>query len=164
MLVPFVSVCSHYILQIDLADFSSEPITLPDGQVFRYVLVCKEHFTKAVILVPLKDKTGLFVRSASSYLTQIISGEHVTEQYLRSVIAFFGPSEVTQSDNGPEFKNSTLEALMAAIRSKFVHGVPRKPSTQGAVETAVKNFKRKALALAKEKKMNWHQALPYIQC
>jgi len=71
-----------------------------------------------VILRPLRSKTA----------------NEVADQ-VKSIFAIFGAPTILQSDNGREFKNSTLEALVDEWNGKnFVHGKPRHSQSQGSVE------------------------------
>ena len=51
--------------KVDLADFHNSPVTV-DGRIYKFLLVAKDHWSKFLILAPLKEKTGsftLFTRS-----------------------------------------------------------------------------------------------------
>ena len=56
--------------------------------------------------------------------------------HIRSIFMQFGPCRVFHTDNGREFCNQHMEALMQEWNVKMVHGQPRKSSTQGSVERA----------------------------
>ena len=85
-----------------------------------------DHFTKKINLTPLKRKTG----------------EEVTEVLL-DIFCESGPPHILHSNNGREFSNhllfSTLAEKLPSI--KIIHGKPRHPESQGAVERANRDIK-----------------------
>lgn len=101
--------------QMDLIDFQS----LPDCE-YRWLMVYQDHFSKLVLLRPLKNKTALEVTTV-----------------LLDIFTTFGVPMLLQSDNGREFRNSIVKALKDMWPDlEFVHGRARHPESQGSVERA----------------------------
>ena len=116
--------------QVDLIDMQSQP----DGE-FKFVLVYQDHFTKYVILRPLKQKTA---RAVAECLIEIFS--------------ILGPPTILQSDNGREFKNQEIkdEVLSMWPGLKMVNGKPRHSQSQGSVERANQDVEKLMLASRKQ--------------
>ena len=70
------------------------------------------------------------------------SAEEVTEQLL-NIFCDSGPPQILHSDNGRGFSNNLLFSTLAAKwpNLKIVHGTPRHPETQGAVERVNRDVK-----------------------
>ena len=110
-----------------MSDLNLQANLSPDGVTpYRYLMVYLNHFTKKINLTPLKSKTV----------------EEVTEALL-DIFCESGPSHILHSDNGKEFSNqllfSTLAVKLPSI--KIIHGKPRHPESQGAVERANRGVK-----------------------
>ena len=84
---------------------------------FHCVLVCIDHFTKWVEVVPLKRHDAASVASA-----------------VLSVCPRRGPPEVTRCDNGSEFVNAVVDALFKAFGVNVQHGAVRHSQSQGTAE------------------------------
>jgi transposase InsO family protein len=85
-------------------------------------------------------------------------------EHMRRIFAEFGPCRVLHTDNGREFKNKHLEALCADWNVKFVHGLPRKSSTQGSVERANQDIENIIMTWESHFKRNdWADNLPIFQ-
>ncbi|CAK9296507.1 unnamed protein product, partial [Gordionus sp. m RMFG-2023] len=80
---PIISKDHNSRCQMDLIDMQSQP----DGEN-KYIFVYQDHFTKFVILKPMKNKTSQDV------------AEHLT-----SIFNLFGAPSILHTDNGREFKN-----------------------------------------------------------
>ena len=84
--------------QVDLIDFrvmSEEHNKSDSGVPFKWLLVYKDHFTKYLLLRPLKHKSFIEV-----------------VEVLDDIFCELGPPQILQSDNGGEFCNSTLFSLI----------------------------------------------------
>ena len=83
-------------------------------------------FSKFVVLRPLRPKTADEVA-----------------QCLVHIFCEHGPPHILHTDNGAEFSNKTLLAILHRLRSstRIVHGRPRHPEDQGSVERANADFK-----------------------
>ena len=110
--------------QVDLIDFqASNEVNLP----YRFLLVYQDHLTKYIVLRPLKTKTAVEV-----------------SQTLMEIFCLIGPRHILQSDNGREFKNVNLAAMIRELwpGCKIVHGKPRHPESQGSVERVNREIKK----------------------
>ena len=116
--------------QVDLIDMSSMNLAAnlsPDGIIpYKFILVYIDHFTKKINLAPLIRK----------------SAEEVCEVLL-DIFCEQGPPHILHSDNGREFKNNPLFSTLAKKwpSVKIVHGKPRHPECQGAVERVNRDIK-----------------------
>ena len=116
--------------QVDLIDMSSMNLTAnlsPDGKTpYKFLLVYIDHFTKKINLKPLMRK----------------SAEEVCEVLL-DIFCEQGPPHILHSDNGREFRNDLLFSTLAKEWPgvKIVHGKPRHPECQGAVERVNRDIK-----------------------
>ena len=81
--------------QVDLIDFrdmSDEHNKSDSGVPFKWLLVYQDHFTKYLLLRPLKHKSA--------------------DEVLDGIFCEIGPPHTLESDNGGEFSNSTLFSLI----------------------------------------------------
>jgi hypothetical protein len=118
---PIVQSSNSERVQVDLIDMQSRP----DGE-FRWILVSQDHFTKLVVLRALRRKTGLDVAEA-----------------LFDIFAHTGAPLVLHTDNGREFKNKHVKALVEMFaNTKMVHGRPRHSQSQGSVERANQDIEK----------------------
>ena len=129
--------------QVDLIDMH----TVPDIG-FKWILNYQDHFTKWVVLKPLKQKCAEEV--ASNLVTIFYS---------------LGAPNILQSDNGKEFDNRLLLETLNALwpSTKIIHGKPRKPQSQGSVENAngrVENILQSLLE--KESHSHWAKELDRV--
>lgn len=112
---PIISDEQNSRCQVDLIDYQAKP----DGN-YKFVLVYQDHLTKFVILRPLERKTG----------------EAVAEK-LVEIFSIFDAPKLLQSDNGREFVNSIISALINQWpQCKKIQGKPRHSQSQGSVERA----------------------------
>ncbi|KAJ9531042.1 hypothetical protein QJQ45_000957 [Haematococcus lacustris] len=112
-----------------------------------YLMVCIEHLTKHVELVPIPDRLA----STTAY--------HFNHQ----VLGRFGASAEVVTDGGREFKGEFADLL---LRNLIDHRVtsPHHPQADGLAERAVQTFKealRKHIAVAGDPAA-WDEALPAI--
>jgi len=102
----------------DLKDFvKRDPIT---GA--RYGLSTRDHFSGKQIAADLKHKTGAEVAAA-----------------FRKICADVGPPKVWITDNGGEFVNAEVKAVMDEYNIDHRTTKPYTPQTNGAAETEMKN-------------------------
>ncbi|CAK9292081.1 unnamed protein product [Gordionus sp. m RMFG-2023] len=129
--------------KMDLIDMQSQP----DGEN-KYIFVYQDHFTKFVILKPMKNKTAQDV------------AEHLT-----SIFNLFGAPSILHTDNGREFKNETIQNIVEMWPGcKMVHGRPRHSQSQGSVERANKDIMNKLRCFLHDNKTTcWANALGTIQ-
>ena len=84
----------------------------------------------------------------------------------RYVLSYFGLPSILYTDNGQEFKNKVMSALLSQWDGNIKHkcGRPRAPNVQGLVEQSnrtMENMIGKMQAQTKEE--NWHKLIPKIQ-
>ena len=100
-------------LQIDLIDMRH----IPDGH-FKWICHIKDHFSKFSALYATKSKQASDVADC-----------------LANFLMFCGEPEITQADNGKEFKGACL-ILLKRFSIRIINGQPRRPQTQGLIEQA----------------------------
>ena len=103
-------------LQGDLIHLSTEQITACNKN-YKYIFSVVDHFSKYKWCFAIKEKNGKSI-----------------EKCLRSVIATFGTPSIFQTDNGKEFKNSTLKSFLDSQKIEYINGSVRHPQSQGLVE------------------------------
>ena len=122
--------------QVDLVDMRSNP----DGE-YNWILNYQDHFTKWIVLCPLKRKCAVEVAST-----------------LVSVFYTLDSPCILQSDNGKEFDNNLLLVTLNQLwpSTKIIHGKPRHPQSQGSVESANKRVENILTSLLdKFQHSNW---------
>ena len=143
--------CRGQVDLVDMSDLNLDANLSPDGVTpYKYLLVYLDHFTKKVNLAPLKRKCA----------------EEVTEVLL-DIFCDAGPPHILHSDNGREFKNEILFSTLSEKwpTLKIIHGKPRHPESQGAVERANRDIKD-ALFTAMHDNSNdqcWVKYLRWVQ-
>ena len=98
-------------------DLLKLPRTMSGSQ---YLFVCADHFSRYVILAPLKDK----------------SAKSVAHALITHVINPFTTPKVILSDNGKEFRNELLAELCAAFNIQQTFIVAHHPASNGLCERA----------------------------
>ena len=132
--------------QADLVDLQLSP-----DNGYKFILNYQDCFSKFVVLRPLKSKTADEVA-----------------QCLVHIFCEHGPPHILHTDNGTEFSNKTLIAILHKLWSstRIVHGRPRHPEDQGSVERANGDFKKLLYARLKDEKKEhnqWVSVLHYVQ-
>lgn len=128
-------------IQIDLA------VHLPpssSGHVALLVIICV--FTGFVILRPLKDTTATTVA-----------------RKLWKVFTVLGLPKIVQSDNGPEFSNEVLRALVkvTGIDNRLI--LPYNPRADGKIERAIGSVMLIIKKLLHGTNANWPVFAPFAQ-
>ena len=129
--------------QVDLIDMR----TNPDGE-YNWILNYQDHFTKWIVLRPLKRKCAVEVAST-----------------LISIFYTLGAPCILQSDNGREFTNNLLLVTLNQLWSstKIIHGKPRYSQSQGFVENANKRVENILTSLLdKFQHSNWVSELEKV--
>ena len=82
---------------------------------YNFLMVYQDHFTKFILLRPLRHK----------------SAEEVVDNFL-DIFSLLRPPHIIQSDNGREFKNVNLASMVREKwpDSKIIYGKPRHPQSQ----------------------------------
>jgi len=127
-------------LQMDLA---SLPTSI-DG--YNFILVIVDVFTGFALLRPLKDK----------------SAETVARS-VWEVLCVLGLPKLLQSDNGSEFKNQFMCALLrtTGVTQRFIAAY--NPRTDGKVERTVKTVKQTLVKLLQGATSLWPLYVPFVQ-
>ena len=129
--------------QVDLIDM----ITNPDVE-YNWILDYQDHFTKWVVLRPLKRKFAVDIADT-----------------LISIFYTLGAPCFRQSDSGKEFDNNLLFVTLNQLwpSTKIIHGKPRHPQSQDSVESANKRVENILTSLlAKLQHSNWVRELEKI--
>ena len=110
-----------------------------------------DHFSKYHIIYPLQRKTA----------------DETAKALASRVFSYFGLPKILQSDNGTEFVNNVIKALLVIWpgNTSFINGSPRHSQSQGLVEQGNKTIQ--VMISAREKQENtgkWVDWLPEIQC
>src|SRR5260221_5392681 len=111
----------------------------------KYILVMVELATRFCVIVPLKDKKGT----------------HVANAIREHLIGVFGPPETILSDNGSEFKNSTVAELLESYgtRQQFIS---RHHPQANVTERRNRDIKSQLRVIRKERGCQWDDYLPLI--
>lgn len=121
----------------------------PDGN-FRYICHYIDVFTKYNVLFALTEKTAAAV----------------TEGLQKFVLPYFGLPLIFHTDNGGEFSERALQAMIADWpgQSAVIRGRPRHPQSQGVVERANGEVKRRLQGLRRSDPFQWATLLPKVMC
>jgi hypothetical protein len=111
-------------------------------------MVYQDHFTKFILLKPIKSKQAIEVAAA-----------------LIDIWTIIGVPTILQSDNGKEFRNSIVKALKDMWPDiQFVHGRARHPQSQGSVERANADIKKMLASWMRDNKsLNWSIGCKFVQ-
>ena len=130
--------------QIDLIDMST---LAPLNNGHHWILTYIDKFTKFAYALPLKNKSG-----------------PVTLEGIKTILTKSPRfSKITQSDNGPEFKNRSLKNWLTQHNIKWVHSSSYHPQSNSVVERFNKSLKRMIyyhFTLFNTKK--WNDVLPLL--
>ncbi|CAF0900380.1 unnamed protein product [Brachionus calyciflorus] len=128
---------------MDLIDMQ----TLPYGE-YKWLMVYQDHFTKFIQLRPLRAKMAIEVASA-----------------IMDVFSILGEPYLLQSDNGREFRNQILLSFKSMWPDvSFVHGRARHPQSQGSVERANADIKKKLeIWMIENKSTKWSVGINFVQ-
>lgn len=116
----------------------------------KYVCTCVCCFTRAVELIPLKNKTAKEVSKAIIEIT-----------------CRYGAPKYLRSDHGSEFENKLIGLLCKAMHTDQVFTIPYKPASNGLVERVNREVLRALRGLmlegAKVFESNWSLTLPFVR-
>ena len=134
---------------IDLRDMSEEQNKSDSGVLYKWLLVYQDHFTKYILLRPLKHKSAdevaevIFVNSVHLiYYTVITVGSFPIQRYSLSLI------------NGKW------------TSTKIVHGKPCHPESQGSVKRANREIKNALgfIMRGNDNDISWVKYLKRVNC
>lgn len=100
----------------------------------------------ALLLKPMKD----------------IKAERVARKLLK-LIALVGPPKILQSDNGPEFSNDVIRALVRLMRIKHRYISPYNPRADGKVERTIGTVSMMIKKMLHGTLSHWYLFLPFVQ-
>ncbi|KAG9396908.1 pol polyprotein [Carpediemonas membranifera] len=115
----------------------------------RFILVIIDAFTRYVELVPMPNHTADSVAGA---IWTAIMGRH-------------GLPTTIRTDNGPEFVNRVLNALLRRLNVTHHRTLPYHPASNGIVERVNYEIKRhlRLLCAKFNTHSNWSPLVPYVQ-
>ena len=102
-------------IQMNIVDMMQNPVEISEDNIYRYVLVVLDVFSRFIFLGPLHSKSSTEV---ASVVIQIFSD--------------VGPPKIIQTDQGTEFKG-VVEQVMNKVKVKIIHSRPYHPQSQGKV-------------------------------
>ena len=123
---------------VDLRQFESR------NNGYKYILNLIDCFSKYVFSVPLRQKDA---DSVFNFLEELF----LTEGY----------PYIIHTDNGREFKNSKIQALCREKRIRFIHGSPRRPTSQGQIERVNQTISR-SLVKSCFRSQVWYKSLKNV--
>jgi transposase InsO family protein len=111
-----------------------------------YALVVVDICTRFVFLRSLKSKDAC-----------------VIAKKLLNLFRDIGPPKIIQSDNGSEFSNSKLSAVLTILRTEHRLSTPYHPRGNGIAERSVRSVKDLLPKLLEGKILDWDLYLPMVQ-
>jgi transposase InsO family protein len=113
--------CWHHI-EIDLIDLRNYA---DHNHGYKWILTVLDIFSKFAFAYPLLAKDPDYVIDA---LDDLFNKE--------------GTPGIVQSDNGTEFRASSMTAFLGALKVEVRHGRPRHPQSQGQIERYARTQRR----------------------
>ena len=111
-----------------------------------YVLVAVDHFSRFVVLAPLKTKSAIEVAHA----------------FITNIICQFTTPKVLLSDNGSEFRNQIIEEICRQYGIKQTFVAAYHPASNGLVERANRKILEVLRPIVSSMQENWQDWLPYV--
>ena len=113
---------------------------------YKYALVLVDICTKFVFLRALKTKQM-----------------HLVAATLYALFAEIGFPKIIQCDNGLEFANKVVYALVTFMKTDMRHTTPYNPHANGAAERSVQSAKNTLIKLLQADATEWESKLPQVQ-
>jgi hypothetical protein len=113
---------------------------------YNYILVALDIFSRFVILSPMISK----------------SADDVAQSLLTTFSRFGFPSTLI-SDNGSEFKNSTVKGISELSKFTQKFSLPYNPRVNGSAENVVKMTKAILFKMALGDLSDWDKIVPFVQ-
>jgi transposase InsO family protein len=108
------------VAQAPFKQWSCDLTDIPKRGIYRYLFCVTDLFSKYLYVVPLAKKSGEIVaRELDKILQSLPEGVRVGS---------------LKSDNGNEFKNAEVRAVLAKTDTKQVFGLPHNPLGNGQIE------------------------------
>ncbi len=148
-ITPIASYSTWERIQIDLIDMRYRKI-MKDGKEYSYICHVIDHYSSFNLIWAQIKKDA----------------SEVVDNLEYRVFSVFGLPKIFHSDNGLEFKNQFVRALINKWPGdcKIVHGKPRCPWVQGKVEQSNGTLERCLNAkLVEIESDDWVSALPAVQ-
>ena len=112
----------------------------------QYLLVCVDHFSRYVVLIPVESKSAVAI--AHGLVTQLFC-PHTTPKVL-------------MSDNGSEFRNALLAEICSLYNIKQTFTVAYHPSSNGLVERANRKILECLRHVVRDLYDDWEEWLPHV--
>ncbi|RUM30633.1 MAG: hypothetical protein DSY32_02035 [Aquifex sp.] len=112
----------------------------------KYLLVCVDHFSRYVVLAPLKDKTATTV----------------AHSLIANLFCPYSTPRVLLSDNGGEFHNSLLAEICQQFEMKQTFTAAYHPASNGLVERANRKILEVLRPAVGGLLENWEDWLPHV--
>ncbi len=126
---------------------NTDLLQLPQSQYgSRYLLVCGDHFSRFLVLAPLKDKTA--TRVAHALVTQVLCSH--------------SSPHVLLSDNGTEFRSAVLNEICIQFNIRQAFITAYHPAANGLAERANRKILRVLRPIVNDLHDNWEDRLLHI--
>ena len=112
----------------------------------KYAMVVMDYFSRYAIVVAIPDKTA----------------ETVASVLVDQVVLKYGPPNKLLTDNGGEFKNALMSAIMQALKAERVFTAPYNPQCDGMVERFNRTLLHMLACYVKEDQKDWDMLLPHL--
>ena len=126
---------------VDLVEYKS----LSQGN--RFILSVIDHFTRFVVLIPIKDKAARTIV------------RHLNER----VFSVFSPPETLHSDQGKEFENELVKELQSVSGYKKTRTAAFRPQGNSVLERAHSTVHNMLAMYSNLSFDNWAELLPFVQ-
>ena len=126
-------------LAMDLARF-------PKSNNNKYALVVVDVCTRFIFLRALKSKDAV-----------------VIAKKLLNLFRDIGPSKIIQSDNGSEFSDSKLNAVLTILNTEHHLSTPYHPRGNGVAERSVRSVKDLLPKVLEGRVLDWNLYFPMVQ-
>ena len=118
---------------------------LPRSEIFKYIFVITDAFTRFTWIHPMEDKSAISVAKA-----------------ITKFMGTFSAPEIIISDNGAEFNNRMITEFMRLNKCKFKTVIAYRPSSNGLVESKNKQIVSILRQLVSEDRTNWADKLDLV--
>jgi len=116
---------------------------------YRYVLTLIDHFSRYLIMVPLKDQTA----------------ETIAEAIVLNFILTFGVPQSVLSDQGQNFLSLVWQNICKLLGVKKLRTSPYRPQCNGKTESVQGKIKKILSHYLNARQDNWPKILPYaVSC
>ena len=113
----------------------------------RFILSVIDHFTRFVVLIPIKDKAA----------------RTIVRHLIERVFSVFGPPETLHSDQGKEFENELVKELQSVFGYKKTRTAAFRPQGNSVLERAHSTVHNMLAMYSNLSFDNWAELLPVVQ-